>query len=31
MIINVIEFMSESHELDKLPYWQQVKQEIEKL
>jgi len=30
-IINVIEFMAESDESDKLPFWQEVKQEIEAL
>ena len=30
-IINVIEFMAESNEPDKLPFWQEVKQEIRKL
>ena len=30
-IINVIEFMAESDEPGKLPYWQQVKIEIDKL
>jgi hypothetical protein len=30
-IINVIEFMAESDEPSKLPYWQQVKIEIDNL
>jgi hypothetical protein len=30
-IINVIEFMAESDDINKLPYWNDVKKEIEAL
>jgi len=30
-VIETIRFMAESEELDKLPFWQQVKEEIKKL
>jgi hypothetical protein len=30
-IIETIRFMAESEEIDKLPFWQEVKEEIQKL